>query len=239
MSDTDVRVEQVAKWQRRLEETFSFNGVVGGRLLPAIMRMEDLCGLQYVQSYTGHRILTDAFLDFFAITLSETTSRVSQNDWPRDMANYKTCLLFFLTLFRTMRAAEVLAVNGHALDGYALLRNAKEQVLCLGAIASAQSSFAAVLGSKGLPADRKWTAAEYEQARRNRESEERRIQDLMLGRNSGLTEDQIEELTNWGRLFNQQVHGSRFTFVDAGGWLFDPNRYLSGLYQTKPTSPST
>jgi len=221
------RQEEIAAWQKRLEDNFSYNDLVGGRLLPIIMDMEVACGKQYVHGYKGHRVLADASLDFFAITLNDVASKVRSHGWPKAMPYYSTCLASFLTLFRSMRAAEIVAVNGYALDGYALLRNAKEQALCLGAIAAGLSSFSAWLGIKGMPTGRQWTPAEHDQSLRNRETEENRIRRRMVGKDSGLAIDQIEELKRWEHLFNYQVHGSRFTFVQASAWLADPTKTFS------------
>lgn len=221
------RKEEIAAWQKRLEDNFSHHDVVGGSLLPTIMEMERACGKQYVHGYKGHRVLADAFLDFFAITLNDVAVRVTNHGWPKAMPYYSTCLASFLTLFRSMRAAEMVAVSGYALDGYALLRNAKEQSLCLGAIAAGLSSFPALLGVKGMPTGRQWTPAEHDQALRKRETEENRIRSHMVGKDSGLATDQIEELKHWERLFNYQVHGSRFTFVQASEWLIDPTKPFS------------
>ncbi len=117
--------EDIQAWESRLRDAFSYNGVVGGRLLPAIMRMEESCGANYVLTYKGHRALTDSFLDFFAVTLDDVASKAKNHGWPKEMPYYSICLASFLTLFRSMRAAEIVAVNGYPLDGYALLRNAK------------------------------------------------------------------------------------------------------------------
>jgi hypothetical protein len=62
------------EWQQRLEDNFSYRGVVGGRLLPLVMKQEQLCGAQFIRTFHGHRILTDSFLDFFAQTLDYTAA---------------------------------------------------------------------------------------------------------------------------------------------------------------------
>lgn len=221
------RKEDIAAWQQRLDENFSHNDVVGGHLLPAIMGLEDVCGQQYVYTYKGHRILTDAFLDFFALTLADVAGKAKNQGWPKNMPYYSTCIASFLTLFRSIRAAEKIAVSGYALDGYALLRNAKEQALCLGAIAAGRSSFPAWLGLQGMPTGGAWGPAEHEKALRNREAEENRVRRETIGKDSGLAPDQIEELRHWDRLFNYQVHGSRFTFVQASAWLMDAKKPFS------------
>ncbi|MGA3304986.1 MAG: hypothetical protein ABSC26_03150 [Stellaceae bacterium] len=68
MSDRDV-----GKWQRRLEENFSYGGVVGGRFLPIIETQEHASGDHFIQKFLGHRVLLDSFMDFFCSDLD--TSR--------------------------------------------------------------------------------------------------------------------------------------------------------------------
>jgi hypothetical protein len=127
-----------------------------------------------------------------------------------------------------MRAAEIVAVNGYPLDGYALLRNAKEQALCIGAIASGHSSFPAWYGYKGMDPSIPVDHEKNRLAARNRKVEEFRIRSITLGRNSGLGEEHIRELERWENLFNMQVHGSRFSMAQ------DYFRMQKGLFSIGP-----
>jgi hypothetical protein len=126
-------------------------------------------------------------------------------------------------LFHTFRAAEILVLNGHAFDGYAILRNAKEQALCLGAVANGLSSIPNWFGHKGLP-EAEWTREQYEQTLKSREVEERRIRQGMIGKQSGLGAEQIAELQKWDRMFNLQVHGARLTQYKAADALRDKSK---------------
>ncbi len=48
----------------------------------------------------------------------------------------------------------------------------------------------------------------------------------MVGKDLGLATDQIEELQHWESLFNYEVHGSRFTFLQTGAWIFEFNEAI-------------
>ena len=112
----------VGEWQKCLEDNFIYNGVIGGKILPSTMKQERICGSYYIKKFHGHRVLADSFLNFFAVTLRSAAEGHSKHGWP-DHLYYPICLVEFVSQFRGMRAAEVLALNGYPLDGYALQRN--------------------------------------------------------------------------------------------------------------------
>jgi hypothetical protein len=116
----------VGDWQNRLEETFTYNGVIGGRILPSTIEQERICGSYFIHKFVGHRILADSFLDFFAVTVRSAAEGHSKHGWPSDHPYYPICLVEFVTQFRGMRAAEVLYLSGYPLDGYALQRDLKD-----------------------------------------------------------------------------------------------------------------
>ena len=171
------------------------------------------CGANYVLTYKGHRTPTNSFLDFFAVTLDDVASKAKNFicGWPKEMPYYNVFLASFLTLFRSMRAAEIVAVNGYPLDGYALLRNAKDQTGCiLGAIAGGLSSFSDLHGGKGLTSGRKLTSAEMDKVLGNRKKEEHRIRrHIEGGQRFGFSHGPNRRVTTLGSLFNYEVHGGR------------------------------
>lgn len=60
---------KVDEWQKRLEDNFTYNGVIGGKILPSTIKQERICGSYFTQKFHGHRVLADSFLDFFAVTV--------------------------------------------------------------------------------------------------------------------------------------------------------------------------
>lgn len=223
-----TRREEIDRWQRRLEEVFSYQGTIGGRWLPIIFDLEKECGNDAIFSYRGYRVLSDSFMDFFADTLAKATDQIQTSGQPNEMPYYAPCLATFLTVFRGVRASEILATSGYPLYGYALQRDLKDQALALGAIANGLMSFPMFLGYHGLPDDRNWTDEERLIVYRNRMKAERIIKQTMIGEKSGLPSEHIKELAFWNRLFHLQVHGSRFTYyLDSGGWIFNPQKLFS------------
>src|SRR5262245_36710888 len=98
--------QRILEWQDRLHEAFNYNDVLGGKCLLGIMQLEELVGQLFVKKFHGHRLLTDAFLDFFAETLQTQLAFHSHYGWPSNDPNYALSFLMYATMFRTVRATE-------------------------------------------------------------------------------------------------------------------------------------
>jgi len=61
----------VGDWQKRLEETFSVDGIVGRRF-QYILDAEISYGTHIAQTYHGYLFLINAFFDFYIETLEKT-----------------------------------------------------------------------------------------------------------------------------------------------------------------------
>jgi hypothetical protein len=123
--------KQIAEWQKRLEDTFSYNEIVGGRWLLSAMDQEDEAGKIFVHKYRGFRVLTDSFLDFFGETISGQVDFNRRIGWPQDRPYYVTVLMMYVTMFRIARAAELVSVKGYPLQAYSMLRGLKDQIWIL------------------------------------------------------------------------------------------------------------
>src|SRR5438067_8798911 len=145
MNDEEKK-RTILQWQDRVHEAFDHNGVLGGKFLLGAMRLEERVGQLFVKKFHGHRLLTDAFLDFFAETLQTQLAFHSQYGWPSNEPNYALTFLMYATMFRAVRATEVLSVNGYPMQGYALQRSIKDQVFILCAIAHKIMSFGEIFG---------------------------------------------------------------------------------------------
>jgi len=222
-----TRENQVREWQRRLAETFSSNGIVGGRLLWSVIDQEDRAGAQFVEKFKGYRVLIDSFFEFFGESLEHAVKEFGAQEHASDK-NFSTCLLEFQTIFRAFRAAESLATRGYPLDAYALLRNVAEKAICIGAVADGITSFPKLAGTEGMPRDQKWSPEDVKRIRKARKKEERRIQSSMYGANSCLSAETIHELRHWDDMFDRQVHGSTFSmFGEIGRWMFEAGKPFS------------
>jgi hypothetical protein len=214
MTDEESK-QRISQWQDRLHKAFDYNGVLGGKFLLGVMQLEGLVGEQFVQKYHGHRLLTDAFLDFFAETLQTQLAFHSQHGWPSNEPNYALTFFMYLTMFRTVRATEVLSANGYPLQGYALQRSIKDQIFILWAVANNIMGFNEMFGwQEGLPLDGTRDEAMKKMAAARMKTE-REIRSLIIGKESGLSEGTQAELLGWEQMFNVETHRGLFTLVDA------------------------
>ena len=180
-------------WQKRLEDAFTEEGVVGGKFLTRTIAAEERVALTFAEKWHGHRILTDSFIGLFAATLDEQFGLSQQNGWPKDEPYYVTCLMMYLTMYRTVRAAEVLSMQGYPFSGYALMRSVKDQTCILCAAANKMATFPTLFGWGGL-SEGKWTGAEHKKIVENRMSVERENRYRILGKDSGLKQASQVEL---------------------------------------------
>jgi len=234
----------VSEWQKRLVDTFSTDEIVGKRLM-AIIEMEKAYGLHVVNEYHGYRVLTDSFFDFYIETLHAADDWISVNGFPSDAPSYSSVFLFYVMSFRRLRAAENLFLCGYPMDGYSLLRDMKDRAICMGAIMNRLGSFSSLyLGERHIDDQGKTLSRdEYIDVSKNREKKERAVRKQMIGEESGLTAEQIYELKRWDKLFNEEVHGSRFSyFMEGGPWLKGekplslgpiPNNPSIGMYMNR------
>jgi hypothetical protein len=208
-------------WQERIQAAFSTQGgSVGERYLLAILQAEKAIGREYQIKFHGHRLLTEASFDFFVETLTAVANRIRQQGWPEHRENYFDTVLAFVTLLRTMRAADMLAVGGYRLDGYAHLRGVMDQIIRIVGVANGWTTFSGVHGVAGYAKDRKWTEAEFEKIHANKVKVEKEIHRKLIGSDSGLSQRSIEALRNWDRMFDKQVHGAQWTFIsEAKFWV--------------------
>jgi hypothetical protein len=216
MTDEE-RKQRILQWQNRLHDAFDYNGVLGGKFLSAMMDLEQLVGGLFVQKYHGHRVLTDAFLDFFAETLQSQQAFHLQYGWPSNEPNYALTFFMYSTMFRTVRATEVLSVNGYPLQGYALQRSIKDQVFILWAVANNMMGFGEMFGwHEGLTPGGTETENNKKMAA-NRMKTERKICAVIIGEESGLSDETQAELLNWEQMFNVETHRGLFTLFDSLG----------------------
>jgi hypothetical protein len=216
MTDEDSK-QKLVEWQDRLHEAFDHNGILGGKFLLGTMKLEEAVGQLFVKKYHGHRLLTDAFLDFFAESIQTQLAYHSQVGWPPNEPNYALTFLMYKTTFSTVRATEVLSVHGYPLQGYALQRSIKDQVFILWAVANNMMGFDEIFG---WPEGGGLSGTEAEITRRTtaiRRNTERKIRSLIVGEESGLSQETQAELLAWDQMFNAETHRGLFTLFTSLG----------------------
>ena len=166
----------VAEWQKRLEENFTVNGVVGGNLFP-IFDQEKACGEYFANAFHGQCVIMDSFQGFYVETIRNVLDWVSANGWPKDCENYAPILVSYVIAFRSFRACENLLLKGYPLDGYALLRDLKDRCIFLAGIAHNKTTFPALFGHEGIKSS---TVEDFSKIKKQRQKEEQRILNLIV-----------------------------------------------------------
>jgi hypothetical protein len=213
----DARAAEIKKWQDSLFAAFSHEGILGSKYLRPVMDLEPRIGAAFVDKYYGHRVLTDSFMDFFGETIWKQIEFNNKNGWPQDRPYYVTCLLMFLTMFRSFRAGELLALQGgYPLQGYIIQRSLKDQAFALCAAANKMESFGRLFGWDGSRSD-PFSKEKYSEAIKNRMKVEDKIVRHIIGKDSGLSKDTQEELLRWNRLFNWEAHRGLLTLFRISG----------------------
>ncbi|OPF90443.1 hypothetical protein I8G32_02350 [Rhodopseudomonas palustris] len=222
------KVEEIKRRQTMLFEAFGHEGVYGGKHFAPVVDREQEVGAAFNHTYHGSRILTDCFLDFLGGTLLEQIELNNEKGWPQAEANYATCVLMYLTVFRSVRASDVCASNAYPLQGYIIQRSIKDQALILCAAANNLADFATLFGWKGLPDDKPWTDEDNKAAIKNRRTIENQIREKIIGSKSGLKDETIKLLIKLDGMFNTEAHRGLFTlFGESRKLLVEHNLDLS------------
>ncbi len=223
----------VKEWQKRLENTFSFNDVVGGQL-QGIFQCEREYGEYVAKTFYGQSALIHSLQGFLIESINESTDFVNKYGRPKNCDYYSSTIIYFITMFRRIRACEILLLNGYPLDGYALLRDLKDRVIFLAAIAHNLTTWNALLGyGQDVPAptsyENKLTKAEQQLMIKNAKKEERRLLDLIIRNKSGLDQQTRKELGIWEKMFNYEIHGAKLSFfTELGDWAIKGNSLSIG-----------
>lgn len=213
----------VSDWQERLEKYFTVNGTVGGHLLD-ILDQEEKYGEYIITTCHGQRVLMDSFFSFFIETIRTANSIIKSKGWPSHYPIYGYTVLYYVTLFRSFRAAENLLTRGYPFDGYALLRDIKDRTIFLAGIAHEITSLVKIFGDSGNNA---LTDATYKKLKNERKKGEFRVLNEMIREKSGLDSGIRCELKKWEQLFHDEVHGSKLTFFTESRQWFRGEKPLS------------
>jgi hypothetical protein len=201
----EARTEEIKRRQRLLFDAFRHNGVTGGRYFAPVIDAENAIGAKFIDTYYGHRLLTDCFLDFFGGTLLKQIELNNKVGWPKEDEYYATCLLMFLTIFRSIRASDLASVHAYPLQGYIIQRSIKDQAFVLCAAASGIARFGALFGWEGLPEGEK-LEDHQELIIKNRRKIEGKIKDRLIGVKSDLKPETRKLLLNLDQMFNLEAH---------------------------------
>lgn len=202
----------VDEFLKNIREISTHEGVVYGRL-DTLRQAESTYGEQVAQSLSGYLELSDAFKCFYF----ETIERLNVECHPK----VKTPLSEFYPIFMSrlnnnflsLSGAEHMALFGYPLQAYTIHRNTFDNVVLSSAVLQKITDFYSVEGiDPNLPFD-------ADKVKQKRKSVEWTVRGVMLGKDSGLAQETIDELLKLDNTYDLEVHGSRLSFAGDMEWI--------------------
>lgn len=191
-----------------LEEAF---GDLGATELGVLLNAERTHRLEF-DKVLGFLTLANASKSFFLETVGELNGIRSQIQSPLP-SEHAFLMLNVVGNFRSLRASELIAINGYPLQGFMLLRNVYDSCVLSAAVVQGMTTFDKLAGVDET------TAFDPDGARARRIKEERSMRRLIDGRDSGLSDEIRAELKSLNDLFDAETHGSRLSQSQSLGWL--------------------
>lgn len=115
--------------------------------------------------------------------------------------------------FLSLCGAERLALCDYPLQAYTIHRNTFDNVVLSSAALQKITDFYSIEGiDPKLPLD-------VTKVKQNRKNTEWAVRGVMLGKNSGLSKETIDELLKLDDTYDLEVHGSRLSFAGDMGWI--------------------
>ncbi len=210
--------KEVIKWLKKLEETFSSSSKIIGQSLLPFIELEKEYENYFIKKYQGHDILLNAFEGFYIETL-QLAADMSRNRLMPETLQFITAM--HVVSFRRFRASHILFLKGYPFDAVSLLRGLFECVLELSAIGH---KYFSVNDIYGVLSNKDMKVLTERQKRKNLRDHhfkiQREINSMMIGKDSRLSEEIIENIEIWKWLLHNSVHRS-FSALSAqcGPWL--------------------
>ncbi|RTL72965.1 MAG: hypothetical protein EKK41_02150 [Hyphomicrobiales bacterium] len=115
--------------------------------------------------------------------------------------------------FATLRAARIAAGNGYPFQGLTMLRNIYDDCVLASAVLQGMTRFEALAGAKN------GEAFDNERMKKNRISLERTIRRKMDGKESGLSDEILENLAVVDRMYDFETHGGQLSIAYHFGFI--------------------
>ncbi len=211
---------EIPQWKLDLLEAFSPSRQQAGAF-GLVLAAENEHAQTLRPQFPSYYAMLDGFQVFLAESLVTADSKLREVDPNHHPQNYGVFLLTMTCCFQEMRAASFSLTAGYPMPAYVLLRNIKERALLLGAVGNRYTTVSKAKGLEGAEIDDETGHLNLRAVHHARTKEERDILDLMLrGELSGLAEKTRTALSEWERLFNEEVHGGHgFISLNSIPWM--------------------
>jgi hypothetical protein len=199
------------EFMKRLEAVATENGKPFPRV--HLIFDEDQEHSKQFLNYKGYLTLSDAFKNFFLETV-ECLNRECRPRVSEALSSFYPMLIERQAQhFRSLCAAERVAVFGYPLHGYTLLRNAFDSLVLTSAVAQGITDFHK---HQGIDPSKPLDPLTFRKLRRK---EEQAVRLKMTGKESGLSQQTLQEISLWDTLFDDETHGGSLSLAQSVGWL--------------------
>jgi hypothetical protein len=168
---------------------------------------------QETLKYNGYLALSDAFKCFFI----DTVVLFNAECYPKMHSPISEFYAVFIPRlthsFRSLCAAERIAIRGYPYQGYTLLRNVFDDTVLTSAALQKFTDFYSI---EGIKPDKQLDAGAIKKFRKLTESAVRK---KMTGSLSGLSQETLVELAMLDALFDYETHGARLSLTQAMAWM--------------------
>lgn len=214
---------KVAKWQKRLEDTFSGRSkIIGEALLPTI-ELEQKYEKHFITKFHGQDVILNSFEGFYIDTL-KLVAELSQKRTLSGTLKFMAAM--HVVSFRRFRSAHILFLKGYPFDAVSLLRGLFECVMELAAIGHNVVSVNDIY--KALSDEDEKILSEkqkFKEIRKHSFEVQRKINNTLIGKDSGLDRETIENMETWKWLLHSSVHKSFSAIAfQCGSWLKGEDR---------------
>lgn len=200
--------KDVAKWQRRIKDTFAGPaGIVGESICKLEGREKALSDFLY-NRLCGYVSLMDAFFGFYTDTL-ELTKKRQDTKWP---SRIPVITAFHIPTFWRFRASYIIFWKGYFIDAFGLLRGVLENALSI--IALDKDIITAKTAFSDIPEEKmKSGNIDPREIKLGRTRTDNRIRNALVGSKSPLSREAKKEFTELFDLMHNSVHRSRINIL--------------------------
>ncbi len=166
-----------------------------------------------ILQYTVYLALSDAFKCFFLETV-ELINPASRKNMTEPLSElHEIFVTRLIYSFKSLCGADRIAICGYPYQAYTLLQDVFNDLVLSSAALQKITDFYSVDGvTPGKPVD-------IAQVRELRKRTEFDICQKMTGKESGLTQQTQDELSNWDALFHSEVHGVHLSLAATLGFM--------------------
>ncbi len=225
----------VADFEKRLEDHFLKDGVIGSALFP-LMEGEFENGMEHTSAYAGFHKLNDAAQGFMYETLRCINSQIVQLS-SIHVAQYSFSFVDLLMIFKKLRSASILSARSYPGPAFSILRDVAERSILLSSLFQGFLSYNDLMGFRSDDNPNGTPQELNVRRRKHRKSVEQKALTIFFGPKSGLSLVAQDQMSKWKDFFDQEIHGS---YISSSQAIVDWHNSETGMtFLDSVSSPMT